>query len=64
MKPPSNARTSPLKKTPTGETETISKSDITDRTPSVSSMPQMALILSRQDLRGLMAYLMTLKGRK
>lgn len=53
-----------LMKSPTGEIEEIAKGSIESRTPSVSAMPVMTGILSRQDLRDLMAYLMTLDGRK
>ena len=51
-------------KTPTGEVEELKKSEIASQTPSVSSMPQMHLILSKQDLRDLMAYLLELDGRE
>ncbi|MCB1095207.1 MAG: HEAT repeat domain-containing protein [Verrucomicrobiae bacterium] len=50
-------------KTPTGETEEIAKSTIESRTPAVSAMPVMTGILSKKDLRDVMAYLLTLDGR-
>ena len=53
-------------KSATGETESISVSDIASRTPEVSSMPPMVStgILSKQDTRDLMAFLMTLTERR
>ncbi|MGK0184310.1 MAG: quinoprotein glucose dehydrogenase [Verrucomicrobiales bacterium] len=49
-------------KTPTGETEEIAKDTIESRTPSVSAMPVMTGILSKQDLRDVTAFLLTLDG--
>lgn len=51
-------------KTPTGETEEIAKNTIESRTPAVSAMPVMTGILSKKDLRDVLAYLLTLDGRK
>ncbi|MDA0814832.1 MAG: c-type cytochrome [Verrucomicrobia bacterium] len=51
-------------KTPTGETEEIAKSNIESRTPAVSAMPVMTGILTKKDLRDMLAYLLTLDGRK
>ena len=62
--PMSENDTTLFMKTPTGETEEIAKDTIDSRTPAVSAMPPMTGILSKQDLRDLMAYLLILDGRE
>lgn len=47
--------------TPTNKTVTIAKSDIEERTPPASAMPEMGRVLSPRELRDLIEYLMTLK---
>ncbi len=43
--------------------ETIARADIAERTPELSAMPPMGLLLSKTELRDLLAYLQSLKPR-
>ena len=44
-----------------GNASTLKKSDVVSRTPAVSMMPAMGAILSRDEIRDVMAYLTSLK---
>ena len=48
-------------KLPDGATRVISRSEIEASTPPVSPMPPMGLVLSKRDVRDLLAYLQSLK---
>lgn len=48
-------------KLPDGELVEVAKDNISDQTPVISVMPPMAEILTRRELRDVMAYLSTLK---
>ncbi|MEM9479078.1 MAG: PVC-type heme-binding CxxCH protein [Verrucomicrobiota bacterium] len=47
-------------KTAEAEPQVIAKADIATRTPTISPMPPMGIVLPKQDLRDLMAYLVSL----
>lgn len=49
-------------RSPTGDTQTISKATIEEMSPVTSPMPQQAQNLTRQELRDLIAYLKQLQG--
>ena len=46
-----------------GSTQTVALADITERTPAMSSMPPMGQLMNPFELRDLLAYLQTLRGR-
>lgn len=48
---------------PDGKTQTVKIDDIATRTPLISTMPPMPGILTKREIRDVMAYLVTLKGR-
>ena len=47
--------------TPNGKTMTVAKSEIEERTPPTSAMPEMGRVLSPREMRDLIEYLMSLK---
>ena len=49
---------------PDGKDVTIAKADIAAQTPPISMMPPMGAILSKRQLRDVVAYLGTLKAKK
>ena len=49
---------------PEGKTTRIKAADVKERSPVVSTMPPMGLILSKRDVRDIVAYLATLKAKK
>ena len=50
-------------KLPDGATQSLAAADIAERTPVMSSMPPMGQLMSPFELRDLLAYLQTLRGR-
>jgi quinoprotein glucose dehydrogenase len=48
---------------PAGKVTKIRAADVQERSPVISTMPPMGLILSKRDLRDIVAYLATLKGK-
>jgi len=47
-----------------GKSTRIDAADVKERSPVVSTMPPMGLILSKRDVRDIVAYLATLKAKK
>jgi putative heme-binding domain-containing protein len=50
-------------KLPDGETRSVARSAIAERTPPTSAMPPLGLVLSQRELRDLLAYLQSMKPR-
>lgn len=48
-------------RTPAGDVQVVAKKDIKERTPPVSPMPPLGLVLPRRDVRDVMAFLQSLK---
>jgi quinoprotein glucose dehydrogenase len=50
-------------KLPDGKTKTIPRADIASMTPPISVMPPMSAILTKRQIRDVVAYLATQKGK-